>query len=100
VLRAIRAMMRVGSQNNEDIKGSFAQIAVNELGKTARVSLCTELRKDDVDADPGPESHARHEILHLLTNRLRWLGSCRYIGDDDLEEEWEAIVVRLEKVLK
>lgn len=85
---------------HEELKNSFAQIAVFEKDKTARVSLCTELGKDDFKADMGPESHARHEALHLLTNRLRWLGNSRFIAEGDLEEEWEAVVVRLDKVLK
>jgi len=83
---------------HEPVKDGYAQIIVYELSKTARVSLSKDLGKNEVDA--GPESHARHEVLHLLTNRLRWLGCCRYIGDDDLSEEWEAVVVRLDKVLK
>ncbi|HUS74301.1 MAG TPA: hypothetical protein VMY06_14670 [Sedimentisphaerales bacterium] len=85
---------------HENLEDSFAQVTVNELGKVACVKLCTKLSKDDVKCDRGPESNARHEVLHLLTNRLRWLGSCRYIETADLDEEWEAVVVRLEKVLK
>ena len=85
---------------HEKLKDSYAQIIVHELDKTARVSLTTDFGKFDATKDTGPESHARHEVLHLLTNRLRWLGCCRYIGDDDLAEEWEAVVVRLDKVLK
>jgi hypothetical protein len=33
-------------------------------------------------------------------SRLEFLGSCRYIEGSDLKEEAEAIVVRLEKVLR
>lgn len=84
----------------EKLKDSYAQIIVHELGKAARVSVNAELNGDDIKGDTGPESHARHEALHLLTNRLKWLGSCRCIDPTDLEEEWEAVVVRLDKVLK
>ena len=85
---------------HEKTDSCFASIVVGEQEKIARVSLGIELNKDAVQADPGPEAHAKHEVLHLLTNRLRWLGSSRFIETTDLEEEWEAIVVRLDKVLK
>jgi len=75
----------------------FAQLVVGEKNKLAQVSLTTNIK--DPKNDDGPESHAKHEAIHLLLHRLRWLGGCRYIESTDLDEEWEAIVVRLEKVL-
>jgi len=78
----------------------YARIIINEKGKTANVFLNTELNGRTLEADEGPESHAKHEAIHLLLDRLIWLGESRYIERSDLEEEWEAIVVRLEKVLK
>jgi hypothetical protein len=82
------------------LEKSYAELQVYEEGKVVRVDLTTEMTKDSVKVDEGPESHARHEVLHLLLNRIKWLGSCRYIGQTDLDEEEEAIIVRLEKVLK
>ena len=81
-------------------KNHYAEILVYELEKAVRISLNTEISKDSTKVDDGPENHAKHEAIHLLLNRLRWLGSCRYIESNDLDEEGEAIVVRLEKVLK
>ena len=78
----------------------YAGITIYEKEKAARVSLNTEIRKDSFKIDSGPEAHALHEALHLLIYRLSWLGGARYITDDDLDEECEAIVVRLEKVIK
>jgi len=83
--------------SHEKLEDYFASVIVNELDKTAYVILATEL---DDDTDGGAEDHGKHEAIHLLTNRLRYLGGCRYVNGSDLDEEWEAITRRLEKVLK
>lgn len=80
----------------KDMPGDYARINVDEQGQVALVSLCTE-------SDPaygGPEQHAKHEALHLLTHRLAWLAQRRYVTEDEISREWEALVRRLEKVLK
>ena len=76
----------------------YAKIEVFEQDKVASVSLSTEIKRPELDI--GPESHARHEVLHLLLHRLMWLGEGRFIDRSDISEETEAVVVRLEKVLK
>ena len=78
----------------------YAQMIVYEKEKMAQVILTTEISKTSSEVDEGTEAHAKHEAIHLLIHRLSWLGGCRYITDDDLGDECEAIVVRLEKVLK
>ena len=85
---------------HEKLDCKYAGATIWEQDKAARVSLNTEISKDSAKIDEGPEAHAKHEVLHFLISRLSWLGGCRYITDDDLAEECEAIVVRLEKVLK
>ena len=85
---------------HEKLDGAYAQVEVREKGKVADVFLATDLDRRSAEVDSGPESHAKHEVIHLLLHRLVWLGQARYIETTDLEEEWEAIVVRLEKVLK
>lgn len=76
------------------LKGSYAEIEVNERDKVVSISFNNN-PKSPVDI-PGT---ALHEILHLATHRLRWLGEARYIENCDLDEEWEALVRRLEKCL-
>lgn len=79
----------------KNMPGDYAKIDVNEQGQVALISLCTEK-----DPDYGsPEQHAIHEALHLLTNRLVWLAQQRYVTEDEIGREWEAVVRRLEKVL-
>jgi len=83
----------------ERLDEEYAKIIINEMAKVADVYLCTELKGRSLKVDEGPEAHAKHEAIHMLLNRLVWLGKCRYIESLDLDEEWEAVVVRLEKVL-
>jgi len=78
--------------------GFYAEIKVDEKGKAADVFLAAKIKNPKADA--GPKSHAKHEALHLLLHRLGWLGECRYIDPDQLFDETEGIVRRLEKVLK
>ena len=85
---------------HEKLDRNYSEIYVRELEKAARVSLSTEINKDSAKIDKGPEIHAKHEAIHLLLHRLMFLGGCRYIETTDLNEEWESIVVRLDKVLK
>jgi len=80
-----------------ELDGKYAEICIDHLGKVATVRLNID------SANEGPQMdvriHARHEAIHLLLSRLSWLGQARYIETQDLEEEEEAIVRRLEKVL-
>jgi len=55
---------------HEKLEHSYAQITVRQLEKAARVSLSTEISEDSAAVDEGPESSARHEVLHLLLDRL------------------------------
>lgn len=75
----------------------YAEIEINEEGKIACIAIDSELNiKDNI----GPEGNARHELLHLLTHKLVYLCKCRYVRYEEIQNEWESIVVRLEKVLK
>lgn len=78
----------------------YAQIKINELNKTADVYLNLEIPDKCVPADSGPEGTAKHEAIHLLLNRIDWLGKSRIITETDIDEENEAIVNRLMGLLK
>lgn len=81
----------------------YAQLDVNEEGQIAVAYLCNEIDDSvpvDVRAYGGPEWHGKHEALHLLSHRLAWLAQQRYVTEDEISREWEALVRRLEKVLK
>ena len=76
------------------LKGLYAQIYIDQMGKSCTVRLNKE-------AGPvySPKDHAKHEAIHLLLSRLSWLAQARYIENHDIEEEEESLVRRLEKVL-
>ena len=73
----------------------FGRLSVNEMGKIATIELLDDYPKSYKE-DFDVEEIARHEMLHLLTQRLYWLGIQRYLNPSDLIEEWEAVTVRLE----
>jgi len=83
----------------ERLDKEYAKITINEMAKTVDVYLGTELKGRSLKSYEGPESNAKHEAIHMLLHRLIFLGERRYIGSIDLDEEWESVVVRLEKVL-
>ena len=77
------------------LEHAYAEVIVNEIGKRATVYITTDMSAFH-DRHFDLLSTARHEIFHLLTHRLLWLGASRYIENTDLEEEWEAVTRRLE----
>lgn len=85
---------------HEDIGNRYAQIRITEYGKIANVYCNLFLDDENLSLDQGPASHAKHEAVHLLLSRLSWLARSRCIAEGDLEEEEEAIIERLIKVIK
>ena len=82
----------------EKTEDAYASLFTHEKSKIANVTLTSVIVNPKVDE--GPEAHAKHEAIHLLISRLAWLGECRFVQEDELDEEAEAVVTRLEKVLK
>ena len=72
--------------SNNDGFPIFANLEVSEMGKTATLTLLIEFDKGYKDAF-NTEQFARHEMLHLLSQRLYWLGIQRYLNPSDLLEE-------------
>ena len=86
-------------QKREDC---YAEIVVHEPGRVATVYLTSENDNspETVNGNPGVEANAKHESLHLMLYRLAWLGKQRWVGSDEIDNEVEAVIRRLEKVLK
>lgn len=82
---------------NDDGYPIFAIVSVSEMDKSATLVMLNKFDKQ-YKCCFDPEVLARHEILHLLTQRLYWLGIQRYLNPTDLKEEWEAVTVRLENL--
>ncbi len=77
---------------------NVAELEADEMGKLVSVTLVN--RMSNRDNAKGPDTFAKHEAIHLLQSRFRYLAGCRYLDSDDLDEEEEAIIRRLEKVLE
>ena len=77
----------------------YARIYVTTMGRAVTVQLNLKIDKDSKKHWTGPAASGKHEAIHLLLNRLRWLGESRYLESSDLQEEEESLVRRLEKVL-
>lgn len=82
---------------NDDGYPIFATVDVSEMGKSATLIMLNKFDKQ-YKSSFDPEILARHEILHLLTQRLYWLGIQRYLNPTDLMEEWESCTTRLENL--
>lgn len=78
---------------------AIATITLNHDGLRADIVFSDTLPEEDYNG-LDPKEHARHEALHLLTSPLFYVGECRFVRPDDLHEQWEKLVRRLEKVVK
>jgi hypothetical protein len=83
---------------HEKLDDSWARIIINHMGRVATVSLTSTPPKDKLD-DYNPARHAKHEAIHALIGRLRWLACCRYVTESEIEEEDERLVRLLEQLL-
>ncbi len=84
---------------HEPLDGCYASITVNESGRACNVSYALELSETDAEHIDGPESHARHEAIHLFLSKIRYLGEERFTASDEIKNEEERLVRVLEKVL-
>ncbi len=84
---------------HEPLEDEYAEIKISEQGKVADVSLSSKLSDNEKRMWPGPEVDGRHEAIHLLLNRLTFLGNSRFVGCSEICHEEEKVVRILEKVL-
>lgn len=77
---------------------NYATCAVNESGKTALITFSKFIKERDKTWH-DPKAHAKHEVLHLLLHRIVYLGEQRYTNSGEIIQEWEKLVIILEKVV-
>lgn len=82
----------------EPLPKDFADIECNLDGRVALCRLSSEVPACDLPFFDAARL-AKHEVLHLATFRLYWLGAARHVLSSELEEEWESLVRRLEAIL-
>ncbi len=84
---------------HKPLEDTYAEILINEPGRVADVYFSSELSINGKKMSPGPESHGKHEAIHLFLQRLCYLGRQRYTACDEIDHEAEKLVTVLEKVL-
>jgi hypothetical protein len=84
--------------NHKPIKNSYANIIVDEDHKVATVTFAS-VWPDRLVINDEINKCALHEVCHLMISRLRWMATCRYLGEAEILEEDEALTVRLESIL-
>jgi len=77
------------------LNGNYAQANIDDKGMIAVISLNSDLHDDYVSA----KTHAKHEIIHLALSKLIFLGECRFVDSEEITDEEEMLVRRLEKVI-
>ena len=75
---------------------ALATCNADDAGCVARLSYTAKVLVSD--AQPI-EISAKHEMIHLLLSRIEKIGSSRWAADDELENEIERLVVKLEKII-
>ena len=77
---------------------AFAQIIADQRNAAATVILNSKLLPENIPFKNVKRS-AKHEAIHLLLERLEHLARCRYIGEEEIYEAVEELVVKLEKLI-
>jgi hypothetical protein len=75
------------------LKNSHAEVFCQIPEKVVSVYLNKTQPKNDRRSE---EDLAHHEALHILLAKLSWLASCRYVTREEIVDEEEEIVRRLE----
>lgn len=71
-----------------------AQIAINISARAATIRFAKRVYKE---CGPHPIKDARHEMTHLFTERLEWLGRSRHVLSGEFDEEVEKLAQILSK---
>jgi len=76
---------------------SYASVSIDEEGCVVRIKLTKSVK--DIEEMPPIEVLAKHEMIHLMINRLVWVGGRRWVTEGEIDNEWERLTVKLEKLL-
>ncbi len=82
----------------ESFNDGFADIVVDQDGKVATVRLNSNC-PDKVTPFRDVRGSAKHEALHLLLGRLEGLATDRFTRANEIYEEVESIVFKLEELI-
>ncbi len=86
------------SDKHEALDSKYSTIKINQMSKVAVVTLNNTM-DEEMKRNLDIKGTARHEAIHLLISRLEWIAGCRYIGEEEIDEEVESLTVRLEGLI-
>ena len=66
---------------------------------TAYLDFNANIDEDDDFSDCEIKRYALHEVLHLVFGRVHTLAGCRYTTDDEVNQEFHALIRLFENVL-
>lgn len=73
------------------------------LNYVAHISLDTDIDDENISKEISIEQEikncAKHEITHILIKRMKLLAIQRYVREEEIEDEEESLVRKLEKLL-
>lgn len=83
-----------------EIDGAYADIAVDNVGKTAHVRYAkNDPDKFPISTETEVRATARHEAIHLLLAPIEHLAASRFISQNEIDEEVESLTRRLEDLI-
>lgn len=82
-----------------ELDDAYASITISHDGHVVGISFATDWDGREL-IDKELKTSARHEMCHLLTDKLFWLSSSRHVTESEVKEANEDLVVRLSNILK
>jgi hypothetical protein len=82
----------------EPIDDGFASLSVDSNSMVVSATLNSELPQE-LEQYKRIEQSAKHEAIHLLTNRLESLANTRFINHDEIYMASEELVFKLEDLI-
>ena len=83
--------------NYKPLEKTFAEISVNQNNMVATVYLNSQLPKKD-KLHKNIKLDAKHEVIHLLLNKLEHMAYARYVTEVEIYEATEELVNKLVKL--
>ncbi len=79
-----------------EVEGAFANCGRNSSERIATIKLNPEWKSSREPTREAIDRTALHEVCHILLSRFHWMGECRFLMDNELDDESEAVIHRLE----
>jgi len=85
---------------HKQLTDQYANSETFHKGRNAVLRMTLKVEQSD-ESNETPERLAKHEMLHVMIADFSFLATCRYgVLESDLITSEEALVIRLEKIIK